>query len=112
VLVAQGKLEEALKAYRDGFAIAERLAAADRSNTEWQRDLAVGYAHLASVYLGLGNVADALAALRRGRDIIATLVAIAQSNAQWKQDLARFDGQIASAEGRAQEAGKNTSRRR
>jgi predicted negative regulator of RcsB-dependent stress response len=34
VLVAQGKLEEALKAYHDGLAIRERLAAADRSNTK------------------------------------------------------------------------------
>jgi tetratricopeptide (TPR) repeat protein len=31
VLKAQGKLDEALKAYRDSLAIAERLAAADRS---------------------------------------------------------------------------------
>jgi hypothetical protein len=37
VLVAQGKLDEALKAYRDGLAIRERLAAADRSNNRWQR---------------------------------------------------------------------------
>jgi tetratricopeptide (TPR) repeat protein len=69
VLVAQGKLDEALKAYRDSLPIRERLAAADRSNTEWQRDLAVSYAKLASVYLRLGNSAEALAALHKGRDI-------------------------------------------
>jgi tetratricopeptide (TPR) repeat protein len=39
MLVAQGKLEEALRAYRDGLAIAERLAVADGSNTLWQNDL-------------------------------------------------------------------------
>jgi hypothetical protein len=39
VLVAQGKLDEALKAYRDSLAIRERLAAADPGNTQWQRDL-------------------------------------------------------------------------
>ena len=33
VLLAQGKLDEALKAYRDSLAIRERLAAADPSNT-------------------------------------------------------------------------------
>jgi predicted negative regulator of RcsB-dependent stress response len=38
VLVAQGKLDEALKIYRDGLAITERLATLDRSNTQWQRD--------------------------------------------------------------------------
>jgi hypothetical protein len=37
--VAQGKLDEALKSYRDSLDIAERLAASDRSNTEWQKDL-------------------------------------------------------------------------
>ena len=43
MLAAQGKLDEALEAYRDGLAIRERLAAADRSNTRWQRDLSVSY---------------------------------------------------------------------
>jgi tetratricopeptide (TPR) repeat protein len=107
VRAAQGKLEEALKAYRDGFAIVERLAAADRSNTQWQRDLAVGHAKLASVYLRLGNVADASETLRKGREIMARLVTIAPSNAHWKEDLARFDAEIAGLEGRAKEAGKN-----
>jgi hypothetical protein len=50
--VAQGKLDEALKAYRDSLAIAERLAAADRSNTQWQRDL----------YVSNGKVGDVLVA--------------------------------------------------
>jgi hypothetical protein len=84
-----------------------RLAAADRSNTMWQRDLSVSYAKLASVYLRLGNSAEALAALHKGRDIIAALVAIAPSNAQWKKDLAWFDGQIARLEAQKQEAGRN-----
>jgi len=39
VLVAQGKLDEALKSYRDNLAIAERVAASDRSNAQWQNDL-------------------------------------------------------------------------
>jgi tetratricopeptide (TPR) repeat protein len=43
VLVAQGKLDDALMAYRDGLAIRERFATADRSNTQWQSDLAVSY---------------------------------------------------------------------
>ena len=36
-----GDLEEASKAYRDSLAIDEELAAADRSNTQWQRDLSI-----------------------------------------------------------------------
>ena len=39
MLVAQGKLDEALKSYRDSLAIAERLAASDPSNTGWQNDV-------------------------------------------------------------------------
>ena len=47
MLVAQGDLPEALQAYRDSLAIAERLAAADPSNAEWQRDLSVSYEKIA-----------------------------------------------------------------
>jgi hypothetical protein len=50
VLVDQGKLDEALKSYRDSLAIAERLAASDRSNTGWQRDLAVSYDRTATCW--------------------------------------------------------------
>jgi tetratricopeptide (TPR) repeat protein len=39
VLVAQGNLAEALKSFRDGLAIRERLAKADPNNAGWQRDL-------------------------------------------------------------------------
>ena len=39
MLVAQGKLDEALKSYRDNLAIAERVAASDRNNAQWQNDL-------------------------------------------------------------------------
>ena len=46
VLVAQGKLDEALKAYRDCLAIRERLAAVDRSNTDWQGHLGDKFAAL------------------------------------------------------------------
>ncbi|HEY8442745.1 MAG TPA: hypothetical protein VIK79_15025 [Xanthobacteraceae bacterium] len=46
MLVLQGKLAEAFKACRNSLAIRERLAAADRSKTEWQRDHAVSYAKL------------------------------------------------------------------
>jgi hypothetical protein len=39
VLVAQGNLPEALKTFRDGLAIADRLAKSDPGNAGWQRDL-------------------------------------------------------------------------
>ncbi len=57
----QGKLDDALKAYRDGLAIAERLAAAVHSDTLWQRDLAISRIKLASVYERQARIAKALA---------------------------------------------------
>src|SRR5262249_20052380 len=48
-LVRQGKLAEALAAYRDHLGIAERLAAADRSNAEWQNDLAIGIGRIGAM---------------------------------------------------------------
>lgn len=42
VLLAQGDLPGAQKAYRESLAIRERVAGADPSNTEWQQDLSVG----------------------------------------------------------------------
>jgi tetratricopeptide (TPR) repeat protein len=39
VLERQGKLDEALKTYRDSLAIAERLSAADRGNAQWQKEV-------------------------------------------------------------------------
>lgn len=43
VLTAQGKLPEALDARRLSLKIHQKLADQDRSNTNWQRDLAVSY---------------------------------------------------------------------
>src|SRR5262245_11101914 len=39
VLRARGKLDDALASYRESLAIRERLAATDRGNVQWQRDL-------------------------------------------------------------------------
>jgi hypothetical protein len=47
VLVAQGNLPEALKSFRDGLAIRDRLAKADPGNAGWQRDLIVSCVKLA-----------------------------------------------------------------
>ena len=95
------KLDEALNAYRDSLAIRQRLATADPSNAQWQRDLAVGHAKSASVYEPQGRIADALQELAQGRDIMAALVAVAPGNAQWKKDLAWFEEQTARLQGQA-----------
>jgi hypothetical protein len=43
VQVAQGNLPKALKSFRDGLVIKDRLAKADPANAGWQRDLSASY---------------------------------------------------------------------
>jgi len=76
------------------LAIADRLAKSDPSNADWQRDLAVSYSDLASVYLKAQQPVKASEALAAGRAIIALVVQFPDLS-QWKDDLARFDQQVA-----------------
>jgi len=95
VLLAQGKLPEALKSYQQDLAIAERLAKSDPGNAEWQRDLSVSFAKLAVVFRKAGNNTDALNALKEGRAIAERIARLSPDNAQWKKDLDWFDQQLA-----------------
>jgi tetratricopeptide (TPR) repeat protein len=94
VLVVQGKLDEALKAYRDGLAIFERLAAADRSNTQWQRDLSVSYNNVGDVLVAQGKLDAALKAYRESLAIRERLAAADRSNSEWQRDLRISIGRI------------------
>ena len=49
VLKDQGQLAEALSAFRKCLAIRQRLAAADRSNAQWQRDLQYSVGRMGSI---------------------------------------------------------------
>jgi hypothetical protein len=93
--------QEALKAFRDSFAIFERLTAAVRSNRGRHRDLALSHSKLALVYERQGRIADALQEFTQGRDIMAKLVAVAPDNAQWKKDWVWLEQQIARFQGQA-----------
>lgn len=90
---AQGDLKAALKSYSDGLAIIDRLANADPSNAEWQRDLSGSFAKLASVHRQSGDSAKALEAFQQGHEI-SRLTKLSPDNAVWKQDLAWIDRQI------------------
>ncbi len=87
VLVAQGNLPEALKAYRDGLAIADRLAQADPGNAGWQRDLSVSYNKIGDVRVAQGNLPEALKAYRDGLAIRDRLAQADPGNADWQRDL-------------------------
>jgi hypothetical protein len=54
VLVAQGKLQQAVEDYQQDLAIMKRLAEQDKTNSCWQRDLSVSYERVGDV---LGAVA-------------------------------------------------------
>ena len=88
-------LAGALKSYRDGLAIADRLAQSDPDDTNYQRDLSFSHARLASALRKAGENAKALDALREGRAIMVRMTSLSPDNATWKRDLAWFDAQIA-----------------
>jgi hypothetical protein len=48
----QGKLDEALKSYRDGLAITQRLAKSAPGNAGWQSELSDIYASIAGLREG------------------------------------------------------------
>jgi tetratricopeptide (TPR) repeat protein len=107
VLVAQGKRDEALKAYRDSLAIRERLAAADRSNSVWQRGLSVSYEKVGDVLVAQGKRDEALKAYRDSLAIRERLAAADRSNSGWQRDLSvsyTNIGDVLLAQGKLEEA--------
>ncbi|HRX61263.1 MAG TPA: tetratricopeptide repeat protein, partial [Candidatus Competibacter sp.] len=112
VLVAQGNLPEALKAYRDGLAIRERLAQADPGNAGWQHDLSVSYAKIGALFRKTGERANALKALEEGQTIMVHLTQVSPDNAQWKQDLMQFNKEIAELNRSSARSDRRASSRR
>jgi tetratricopeptide (TPR) repeat protein len=96
VLVSQGRLDEALKSYRDSLDIAERLAASDRSNTERQSDLSVAYARIGDVLVSQGKLDEALKSHQDSLAIIERLAASDHRNTGWQSDLSWSYHSIAS----------------
>jgi tetratricopeptide (TPR) repeat protein len=87
VLVAQGKLDEALAAYERRHRIISDLAAGDPSNAEWQRDLSVSHNKIGDVRVARGDLGGALEAYEAGLAIRERLAAGDRSNTEWQRDL-------------------------
>src|SRR5438552_15512067 len=85
--MAQGKLDEAISAYRDGLAIRERLAAADANNSQRQRDLSVSYNKIGDVLVAQGKLDEALPVYRDSLAIRERLAAADRSNTHTQRDL-------------------------
>ena len=62
----EGKVEDALRAYRDSLLIVERLIRTDAGNAVWQRAVAISHEKIGSVLEEQGNFAGALQATRDG----------------------------------------------
>jgi tetratricopeptide (TPR) repeat protein len=60
VLLAQGKLEEALAEFRADLAIIRDVADKDPTNKGWQRDVDVAYGMIGDALLAQGNVQEAI----------------------------------------------------
>ncbi len=97
VLVAQGNLPEAQKTYRDGLAIADRLAKSDPGNAGWQRDLSVSYEKVGDVLVAQGDGPGALASYRDSLTIRDRLAKSDPGNAEWQRDLLVSHEKLANA---------------
>ena len=84
---AQGDLVGALKSYRDGLAIRDRLAQSDPGNTQWQRDLSVSCNKVGEVQVARGDLAGALKSFRENLAIRDLLATSDPGNAGWQRDL-------------------------
>jgi tetratricopeptide (TPR) repeat protein len=94
VLMAQGQLDDALKTYRDSLAIRERLAASDRGNTAWQRDLSLSYDKVGDVLVSQGKLDEALKSDQDSLAIRERLAASDRGNTAWQRDLSWSYGRI------------------
>ncbi len=73
VLLGQGDLGGALKAYRESMGVAERLALSDPSNAGWQRDLSVSHIKIGDMLLRQGDLGGALKAYRESMGVAERL---------------------------------------
>jgi tetratricopeptide (TPR) repeat protein len=87
IRVARGNLPDALSAYRDAEADADRLAKADPNNAEWQRDLSVSYNRVGDVLVAQGNLPEALKSFQDSLAIADRLAKADPNNAEWQRDL-------------------------
>ena len=69
------------------MAIAKKLAAADPSNTQWQRDLSISYNKIGTIQQAQGKLAEALQSFQSDMTITQKLAAADPSNTQWQTDI-------------------------
>ena len=87
VVEAQGKLDEALTAFRDSLSIRERLVQADPGNARWQRDLSVSQEKIGDVLVEQIDLPAALDAFKVSLAIRERLARSVPGNAGYQRNL-------------------------
>ena len=85
--VAQGDLPGALAAYEEGLRIARDLAARDKGNAGWARDVSVSLDRVGDVRVAQGDLPGALEAYEESLAIRRDLAARDKGNAGWARDV-------------------------
>ena len=86
ILLARGDLAEALKSYRDGLAVAERLAAAEPENAAWQHKTTLIFIKVGDVLMAQGNFAEALNSYRDALSLADRCATSDPENADWQRN--------------------------
>jgi tetratricopeptide (TPR) repeat protein len=110
VMDERGHLSQALESYQASFAIRQRLADSDKSNTEWQRDLSASYDRIGDVLYAQGHLSEALDKYQASLTIRQRLTNGHNGNAEWQRDLAVSHnriGDVEATQGRLPEALEN-----
>ena len=81
-------LAAALTSYQASLAIADRLAKADPSNVEWQRNLSVAHSRIGDVQVARGDLAAALTSHQASLAIADRLAKADPGNTRWQRYLA------------------------
>ncbi|MCA1672899.1 MAG: hypothetical protein LC799_12110, partial [Actinobacteria bacterium] len=85
--VAAGDLASAQQRFQAALTIAERLAAADPTNTAWQRDLSINHHKLGDLAVAAGDLASAQQRFQAALTIRERLAAADPTNTAWQRDL-------------------------
>ena len=95
--LAQGQAHEALASYTTSLNSLRRLAESDPGNADWQRDLAVIYAHIGDAQVGEAP-AKASRSYSTGLAILSRLIEADPDNIRLQSVLAYVDWRMANAE--------------
>src|SRR6516164_499946 len=93
----QGKLDEALAAYRESRAIVEVLVKKDSAHDWWQQDLALMEQDMGVVLLEMGRTEEAIEVDRESLAIRRMLATKQPGNTNWQSDLGWILGNLALA---------------